>query len=69
MNATRYVIQNNKGEFYCKGETSSLYGFDKKFDRAFLFKSRQGAELRMRIFPNCTIMEVEIKLIGNDTRK
>ena len=63
MNATRYVIQNNKGEFYWKGETSSLYGFDKKFDRAFLFKSRQVAELRMKIFPNCTIMEVELKLI------
>ena len=68
MSATRYVIQNNKGEFYWKGETSSLYGFDKKFDRAFLFKSRQGAELRMRIFPNCTIMEVELKLIENDNR-
>ena len=63
MEAIRYVIQNNKGEFYWKGETSSLYGFDKKFDRAFLFKSRKGAELRMNIFPNCTIMEVELKLI------
>jgi len=63
MEETRYVIQNNKGEFYWKGDTSSLYGFDKKFDKAFLFKSRQGAELRMRIFPNCTIMEVELKLI------
>ena len=63
MKATRYVIRNSNGEFYWKGETSSLYGFDKKFDKAFLFKSKQGAELRMRIFPNCTIMEVELKLI------
>lgn len=63
MEAIRYVIQNNKGEFYWKGDTSSLYAFDKKFDRAFLFKSRQGAEARMRIFPNCTIREVELKLI------
>ena len=63
MKATRYVIQNNSGEFYWKGDTSSLYGFDKNFDKAFLFKSKKGAELRMRIFPNCTIMEVELKLI------
>ena len=63
MKATRYVILNNKGEFYWKGDTTSLYGFDKNFDKSFLFKSKQGAELRMRIFPNCTIKEVEIKLI------
>lgn len=63
MKTIRYVIQNSKGEFYWKGETSSLHGFDKKFDKAFLFKTKQGAEVRMRIFPNCTIMEVELKLI------
>ena len=63
MKATRYLIQNKNGEFYWKGETSALYGCDTNFDKAFLFKSKKGAELRMRIFPNCTIMEVELKLI------
>ena len=63
MITTRYVIQNNRGEFYWKGDTSSLHGFDKNFDKSFLFKSKQGAERRMRIFPNCTIKEVELKLI------
>jgi hypothetical protein len=63
MKAIRYVIQNNNGEFYWKGDITSLYGFDKNFDKAFLFKSKLAAELRMRIFPNCTIKEVELKLI------
>lgn len=62
MTATRYVIVNDKGEFYFKGETSSLYGFTPAFNDAFLFKTTQGAEKRKKLFKDSTIMEVEITL-------
>ena len=62
MKATRYVIVNDKGEFYFKGETSSLYGFTPDFNDAFLFKTIQGAEKRRKLFKDSTIMEVEITL-------
>ena len=62
MKATRYVIVNDKGEFYYKGETSSLYGFTPVFSDVFLFKTTQGAEKRRKLFKNTTIMEVEIIL-------
>ena len=63
MKTMRYVIQNDKGEFYWKGNVSSSYGFRKDFNEVFLFKTKQGAESRKRLFDNCIIREVELKLI------
>ncbi len=63
MKTTKYVIQNSKGEFYWRGDVLSIYGFHQDFNEAFLFKTRQRAESRMRLFDNCIVREVELKLI------
>ena len=62
MKATRYVLCNERGEFYWNHSSiSSFYGFSKDFDRAFLFKTRGGAEKRSRVVGG-VVMEVELVL-------
>ena len=65
MEMKRYVLQNEMGEFYWKGEASSSHGFKKEFKNAFLFKSLSGIEKRRKLFPNTIIREVTV-ILGDE---
>ena len=66
MTRTMYVLQDEDGKFYWKNEnTSSSHRLVEGFENAYLFKTKKGAELRRKLpcYSNCTIKEVEVKLV------
>lgn len=61
-----YVLQSEDGKFYWKSDTaSSCHRLEESFEKAFLFKSKKGAESRRKLpcYRNCVIREVELKLL------
>ena len=62
----RYVIQNQEGKFYWKNtSTSSCYGFDSSFDKAFFFRNEKSALTRIKTLnvQNCIVKKVVCKLM------
>ena len=62
----RYVIQNQEGKFYWKNtSTSSCYGFDSSFDKAFFFRNEKYALTRIKTLnvQNCIVKKVVCKLM------
>lgn len=65
MENYKFVIQNEFGQFYWKGNTSSLYGFKDDFNEAYLFKSEMSAKQRIKSLnvSNCVVRTVKLELI------
>lgn len=62
----RYVIQNQECEFYWKNtSTSSCYGFDSSFEKAFLFRNEKSALMRVKTLniQNLIVRKVVCKLM------
>lgn len=60
MERFMFVLQREDGAFYWKGNVSSLYGWDKDFNKAFLFKTVKGAMQRAYL---AAPMKFEIKKV------
>ena len=72
MKRIMYVLQNEDGTFYWKNEnTSSSHRLKEGFENAYLFKTKKGAEQRIKLpcYSKCTIREVELKLVINGKEK
>ena len=61
----KYVIINDCGQFYWKGNVSSLYGFKDDFDDAYLFKTEKSANQRIKSLntPNLKVGKVKVEFI------
>lgn len=65
MEIYRYVIQKDNGQFYWKGNVSSLWGLTDYFDDAYIFKTESSAKQRIKTanLQNCTVRKVKIELL------
>lgn len=67
MERIMYVLQRADGKFYWKNQnTSSSYGYEDEFEKAFLFSSERGAKSRMGYGcqgQECKIRKVKVTLI------
>lgn len=61
----RFVIEKDNGQFYWKGNTSSLWGLKDSLGDAYLFKTENSAKQRIKTanLQNCQVRKVKIELI------
>lgn len=68
METTKYVIVREDGFFYWKNKsTSSSYGYEKEFAKAYLFDTEAGAKKRLFTARPMTaeVRKVRVLLDGN----
>ena len=65
MEYYRYVIQNANGQFYWKGNVSSMWGLRDNLEDAYLFKTESSARTRIKTanMQNCTVRKIKIELV------
>ena len=69
IQTTKYIIQREDGLFYWRGWASSQHGWEKSFDKAYLFNSITSATTRAKYFSHryvCKVKPVIVTLEKED---